>query len=351
MKILVTGGAGFIGVNFIKYTLSNTKNIIINIDKLTYSGNLTSLREIEKNKNYFFYKSDIGDIKLISKILKKHKPDKIINFAAETHVDRSIQNPITFLNSNIISFMNFLETSKKYWQELSDSESSKFRFLQISTDEVYGSLKKNEKSFTENSPYKPNSPYAASKASSDLLARSYFKTYNMPIIITNCSNNYGPYQFPEKLIPLTINNIIENKNIPIYGDGTQIRDWIHVEDHIKALTKILEKGTIGEKFNIGGSSEITNIELVTLICETMDLENKKFRLSRPKNINSYLDLITFVDDRKGHDFRYSINNKKIIDVINWYPKKNFKKALKETILWYLENKEWMDNIKSGVYKN
>ena len=329
MAILVTGGAGFIGSNFIINWINEFNEKIINIDKLTYSGNLSNLKSIEDNKNYVFVHGDICNASVINKILNKYKPRAIINFAAETHVDRSINQPDEFINVNILGTFNLLKICLNYWQDLNSNLKANFRFLQISTDEVYGSLKKDEHPFQESSKYKPNSPYSASKASGDHLVRAYSKTYGLPVLITNCSNNYGPFQFPEKLIPLMIKNALNHKYLPIYGDGLQIRDWLYVSDHCRAITKVLNEGKIGEVYNIGGKNEKTNLEIVNSICSILD---KKV----PKT-SSYKDLITFVEDRHGHDFRYAIDATKIEQELGWVANENFNSGIEKTIDWYLEN--------------
>ena len=328
MSIFVTGGAGFIGTNFLFNWFADTNEKLINIDKLTYANNYKHIKILETKKNYLFFKGDIADNKLINFLLKKFKPRAIINFAAETHVDNSIEDPYLFMKTNVIGTQQLLNTTKEYWDKLDRKSKLKFRFIHISTDEVYGSLNKNEKPFCEKNNYNPNSPYSASKASSNLIVRAYFKTYGFPVITTNCSNNYGPYQFPEKLIPLTITNALQNKPIPIYGNGQQVRDWIHVNDHCRALTLILKNGCPGEVYNIGGSNEMTNINVVYEICQIFDQYNKN-------NVNKYSDLIRFVDDRLGHDQRYAVNNSKIKNDIGWVPLEDFKLGLNKTIWWYL----------------
>ena len=336
--ILVTGAAGFIGSNFVHSWLNNYQEAVISYDSLTYAGNLNNLKSLEKNKNHLFIKGDISDVKKLSKVFFDYKPRAIINFAAESHVDRSIKDPRIFFETNVMGTFNLLETSYSYWNNLSLDEKNKFRFLHISTDEVYGSLELGEDSFKETDPFRPNSPYSASKASSDHIVRSFFRTYNFPVITSNCSNNYGPYQFPEKLIPLTILNFINGKKIPIYGDGKQIRDWLHVLDHCEALRILLENSKIGEVYNIGGHDEMKNIEVVELIGNI--LKSKK---SIKKGLNIQ-DLITFVEDRPGHDIRYSINSEKVNIHFGWEPKKSFKKGIEETIDWYLNHPEWINNI-------
>ena len=330
MKIFVTGGAGFIGSAFIRYLLSNYDNKILNYDKLSYAGNLNSLASISNNKNYSFIKGDICNKSHLSKSIINFKPDLVVHFAAETHVDRSINNPEEFINTNIIGTYNLLDECLKYWNKNFVKENT-FRFHHISTDEVYGDLKKNE-FFSEYTPYDPSSPYSASKASSDHLVRSWFRTFGLPITITNCSNNYGPYQYPEKLIPLMILNAIENKPLPIYGDGSQIRDWLHVDDHIEALIKLTKKGKSGEQYCIGAMNEITNLQIAEKICSIMDdLKPRDFK---------YCELIKFVEDRPGHDERYSIEPQKIMSEVSWSPQIDFDFGLRETISWYINNLDW-----------
>ena len=352
--ILVIGGAGFIGTNFVLKKLRSKadREKIVVMDALTYSGNLDNFRTVKNDKFFTFVRGDITNENDIKGVLEKYKPNSIINFAAETHVDRSITGPDAFIKTNIFGVYNLLKQSLKYYENLPRKTNQShldikgatretFKFIQISTDEVYGSLGLNESSFTENHPFRPNSPYSASKASGDHLVRSWIKTYNFPAIVTNCSNNYGPYQYPEKLIPLVINNCLVGKKIPVYGDGMQIRDWLYVDDHCAALEKVLKIGAIGETYNIGGQNESTNIDMVNLICSTLDicLEKKK---GYP--VNTFKELITFVKDRPGHDYRYSINAEKIESELNWSPSVNLENGVKRTIEWYLRNRNWMDNL-------
>ena len=329
MKVcFVTGGMGFIGSNFIRYLLeSNLDFKIINVDKLTYAGNPENLKGIEEEypNKYKFYKIDICDFKAVNEIILKDDVDYIINFAAESHVDRSISNPALFCDTNISGTISLLNSAK---------ENKIKKYLQISTDEVYGSLSFNDAPFNENHPIVPNSPYSASKASADLLVRAYYKSFDLPVNITRCSNNYGPYQFPEKLIPLMINNALNNKNLPVYGKGINVRDWIYVTDHCKAILKVLLEGRIGEVYNIGGDSEIANIELVEILLKLLD---------KPKS------LITFVKDRPGHDLRYAINHNKITEELNWKPEVDFEKGLKMTVDWYISNKTWLENVITKEY--
>ena len=336
-KILVTGGAGFIGSNFISYHINNTENLILNLDKMTYAGCQLSLESFAKNPNYTFVKGDICNKKLVEEVLKKFKPDYIVNFAAESHVDRSIENPMSFIKTNVEGITNLLLCSMNYFDGLNTLLQNKFKFLHISTDEVYGSLDLNDAPFKESDKYDPSSPYSSSKASSDLIAKSWFKTYRFPVFITNCSNNFGPFQFPEKLIPLVITNCIKRKPIPIYGKGINVRDWIFVEDHCLAINKVLLHGKIGQTYNIGADCEKNNLEIVNTICSKMD------KIYNNNNNKSFKKLIKFVDDRPGHDLRYAINSSKIKNDLNWLPEYDFDSALDKTINWYVENEEWWIN--------
>ena len=331
MKYLITGGSGFIGSALVKTLVKNKQNQIINIDKLTYAHNKHALSNIKKKPNYSFYKTDINDQKKIKNIMFKFKPDIIFNLAAESHVDRSIVNSKKFIQTNINGTFNLLELSNQYFKTIKNNNRSKFKFIQISTDEVFGSLKKGSKSFKENSIFLPNSPYAASKAAADHLVRSFYKTYNLPILITHCSNNYGPFQNSEKLIPKTIINAIRKKPIPVYGDGKQMRDWIHVQDHVEALVLISKKGKIGESYNIGAKNVKQNIYIIKSICKILNKTNIS------DNTTDYQNLITKVKDRLGHDFKYSVNANKIMNDLNWKPKKTFNKELFNTVLWYKNN--------------
>jgi len=346
MTILITGGAGFIGSNFIQTYIKTIDEKIINLDKLTYAGNLNNLVNLKGNKNHEFIRGDISDSDLIINLLDTFKPRAIINFAAESHVDRSIKDPKSFITTNIFGTFNLLNCSMNYFEKLSIEEKEKFRFLHISTDEVYGSLKPEDKPFKESNQYKPNSPYSASKASSDHLVRSYFHTFKLPVLTTNCSNNYGPFQFPEKLIPLTITNALKFKKLPIYGNGLQIRDWLYVEDHCNAIIKVLIDGEIGEVYNIGGNNEKTNIVVVKEICKILD---KLKPISSDSKIKNYSDLIEFIDDRPGHDKRYAIDSNKIKKTLNWSPKETFETGILKTVKWYLNNPEWIENIINGDY--
>ena len=329
--ILVTGGAGFIGSNFVLNWLSTQNEGLINLDSLSYAADLNNLESISENKEYFFIKGNIEDQNLIEKILEKYNPRAVINFAAETHVDRSIENPEIFMKTNIFGTFHLLNASLKFWKKISLDDQKKFKFLHISTDEVFGSLSLEDEKSNELSPYKPNSPYSASKAASDHLVRAWGETYKLPVITTNCTNNYGPHQFPEKLIPLLIHNCINNKKLPIYGKGENVRDWLYVEDHCEAIKEVLVKGSIGETYNIGGNNEKTNIEIVKTVCSTLD------EIKPRKNNSSYKELITFVEDRPGHDFRYSLDIFKIKKELNWQPQETFESGIRKTILWYLEN--------------
>ena len=337
MKILITGGAGFIGSALIRHIIEETHDTVINIDKLTYAGNLKSLSSVSNNKRYFFERVDICDRTSLELIFKKHKPDVVMHLAAESHVDRSIDNPDDFIQTNIIGTYNMLEISRDYLSTLNESRRQSFRFHHISTDEVYGDLEGDDL-FTESTAYAPSSPYSASKAASDHLVRAWHRTFDLPILITNCSNNYGPFHFPEKLIPRVILNALAGKSIPVYGAGDQVRDWLYVEDHVNALYTVLTKGTIGETYNIGAHNEMENIDVVFKICIILD------ELA-PLKIGSYKDLIEHVRDRPGHDKRYAIDAKKIKENLGWRPKETFESGIRKTVLWYLENLEWCSSIK------
>ena len=345
-SIIVTGGAGFIGSELIRYLISNTNHKVVNVDKLSYSGNLQSLQTIEKDKNYFFEQVDICDESQIYRILKNYNPEIIIHLAAESHVDRSIDGPKDFIQTNIVGTFNLLEQSKKYWQQLKKNPKESFRFIHVSTDEVYGDLDGKKDFFLEDTAYDPSSPYSASKASSDHLVRAWNRTYNFPALITNCSNNYGPYQFPEKLIPHMILNALQGKKLPVYGDGKQIRDWLYVNDHVLALIAVAFKGKVGETYNIGGNNEIQNIEVVNKICDILDM----LKPNKLNGLNSYRDLISFVEDRPGHDVRYAIDARKISSHLGWKPKEDFNSGIKKTVEWYLKNLHWSEAIQNGSYK-
>lgn len=343
MKVLITGGAGFIGSNLVKHILSTKSWFVINLDKLTYAGNTESLTSVMKNERHFFVKGDIGDRKLVSELLERFSPHAVINLAAETHVDRSIDDPSRFIYTNINGTFKLLETILAYWNSLSEKDKTHFRFLHVSTDEVYGSLG-NEGYFSENSPYAPRSPYSASKASSDHLVRAYSATYGLPAIITNSSNNYGPFQFPEKLIPLIINKALRSEKLPIYGDGSNIRDWLFVEDHCRALVKGLVETKPGETYNIGGNCEKSNLEVVENICDIMD------ELIPRQDQTSFKQMITFVPDRPGHDKRYAINSEKFRNRTGWEPVDTFQSGLEKTVKWYLENHKWVNNVTGCKYR-
>ena len=333
--LLVTGGAGFIGSNFILSSLEKNDETIANLDKLTYAGNLRNLDSLRGDPRHVFVQGDICDRALLKKLLETHKPRAIVHFAAESHVDRSITGPAEFVQTNVVGTFCLLEEARNFFGKLKDRESEQFRFLHISTDEVYGSLGAGDPAFTEASPHAPNSPYAASKAAADHLVRAYHHTYGLPALTTNCSNNYGPYQFPEKLIPLMIRNALAGKPLPVYGDGRNVRDWLYVLDHCEALRRVLERGRIGETYNIGGNSEEANIDLVKMLCVIID---KAF----PGKSGSYADLISFVKDRPGHDRRYAIDAGKMARELGWRPKESFESGLNKTVRWYLDNRAWTD---------
>jgi dTDP-glucose 4,6-dehydratase len=342
--ILVTGGAGFIGANFILDWLTQSDEEIINLDNLTYAGNLENLASLKDDNRHIFIKGDICDPNLIISLLTRFKPRAIINFAAESHVDRSIKEPEGFIQTNIVGAFRLLEATRTYWGALENNKKEGFRFLHISTDEVYGSLSSKERAFDEDHRYEPNSPYSASKAASDHLIRAYHKTYGLPVLTTNCSNNYGPYQFPEKLIPLIIINALTNKPLPVYGDGQQIRDWLYVKDHCDAIRRVLEAGAPGETYNIGGWNEKLNIDIVHTICSLLDT------LSPHVDGKHYNEQITFVTDRPGHDRRYAINSNKIKRDLGWEPAETFETGIHKTVQWYLDNQNWVQNIQSGAYQ-
>ena len=341
--ILVTGGAGFIGSNLVHHLMEQTDYRVVNVDKLTYSGNRESLADVEENPRYHFEQTDICDPAAVHTLFETHQPDLVMHLAAESHVDRSIDGPADFLNTNIMGTFNLLEAARAYWQTLSSEKQGNFRFLHISTDEVFGSLGA-EGLFTETTCYQPNSPYSASKASSDHLVRAWHHTYGLPTLITNCSNNYGPYQFPEKLIPVVILKALKGEPIPVYGKGENIRDWLFVEDHVRALLTVLEKGKAGETYNVGGNTEQTNLELVTKICSLLD------ELRPNAAIGRHEDLITFVTDRPGHDLRYAIDATKIKEQLGWEPQMTLETGLRKTVQWYLEHEDWWQNILSGAYR-
>lgn len=341
--ILVTGGAGFIGSNFIHFILRNPDVCIINLDKLTYAGNLDSLKNIEHDSRYTFIRGDICDSDLVDDIFTQYHPDSVVHFAAESHVDRSIDGPGEFIRTNIQGTFTLLEGARKYWQALNEGKQNKFRFLHISTDEVYGSLG-DTGFFTEETPYAPNSPYSASKASSDHLVRAYYHTYGLPVLMTNCSNNYGPYQFPEKLIPLMILNALEGKSLPIYGNGQNVRDWLYVEDHCQAIFKVLKQGKPGDKYNIGGHNEKKNLDIVHILCSILDEKQPR------SDGKSYREQITYVKDRPGHDMRYAIDASKIQKELGWVPAETFETGIVKTVEWYLHNSEWCQRVTDGSYR-
>jgi dTDP-glucose 4,6-dehydratase len=345
MSILVTGAAGFIGSNFVLNWLEKNKEKIIAFDKLTYAGNLENLKSVEKKSNYEFVKGDIGDSNLVADLLKKYQPRAIINFAAESHVDRSIHGPDDFIQTNIIGTFRLLEEARSFFSILSENNKKQFRFLHVSTDEVYGTLSSTDPAFKEINQYEPNSPYSASKASSDHLVRAWHHTYGLPVLTTNCSNNYGPYHFPEKLIPLCISKALQGQDLPIYGDGQQIRDWLFVVDHCKGITTVLEKGVIGETYNIGGWNEKANLEVVHKLCDLLD------DLKPREDAKSYREQISFVKDRPGHDQRYAIDATKISNELGWKPEETFESGIRKTVKWYLDNQEWVSHVQSGEYQN
>lgn len=343
--ILVTGGAGFIGSNFVLDWLANCDESVVNLDLLTYAGNLENLSSLKGDSRHHFIKGDVADRALVSDLLNQHQPRAVIHFAAESHVDRSIQEPSTFVQTNIVGTFHLLESVRAYWSNLPENKKSSFRFLFVSTDEVYGSLGADDLSFSEDSQYQPNNPYSASKAAADHLVRAWHKTYGLPVVTTHCADNYGPYHFPEKLIPLCILNALAGKPLPIYGDGQQIRDWLYVKDHCAAIRRVLEAGKLGDTYNIGGSNEMTNLELVQALCKILD--EFKPRIDG----KSYKTQITFVKDRLGHDRRYSIDSTKIERELGWKASESFESGLKKTILWYLEHQDWAAHILSGEYQN
>ncbi|RYL21698.1 dTDP-glucose 4,6-dehydratase [Acinetobacter piscicola] len=344
MKILVTGGAGFIGSAVIRNIIQNTQDEVLNIDKLTYAGNLESLAEVDESKRYQFKQIDICNESELTSAFNEFKPDLVMHLAAESHVDRSIDGPAEFITTNIVGTYTLLEVARKYWMQLDDIAKAQFKFHHISTDEVYGDLEGTTDLFTETTSYAPSSPYSASKASSDHLVRAWHRTYGLPTIVTNCSNNYGPYHFPEKLIPLVILNALDGKSLPIYGKGDQIRDWLFVEDHARALYKVVTEGKVGETYNIGGHNEKQNIEVVKIICKILD------ELKPQKNQQPYESLITFVKDRPGHDLRYAIDATKIAHDLGWKPEETFETGIRKTVEWYLNNLEWCRRVQDGSYQ-
>ncbi len=345
--ILVTGGAGFIGSAVVRHLINETEYQVVNVDKLTYAGNLESLLSVSNSDRYHFEKVDICDVAQIKRVYDQYQPDIIMHLAAESHVDRSIDGPGEFIQTNVVGTYNLLEQARHYWNDLDEDKKANFRFHHISTDEVYGDLEGTDDLFTETTPYAPSSPYSASKASSDHLVRSWLRTFGLPTIITNCSNNYGPFHFPEKLIPLVILNALKGKPLPVYGKGNQIRDWLFVEDHARALVLVATTGEIGETYNIGGHNEKQNIEVVKTICELLE----ELAPNKPESIDKYQDLITFVTDRAGHDVRYAIDASKIAKELNWTPQESFDTGIRKTVQWYLDNQAWCQHIEDGSYQN
>ena len=345
-KILVTGGAGFIGSAVVRHIIQNTQDSVVNVDKLTYAGNLESLTEVANNPRYAFEQVDICDRAELDRVFAQHRPDAVMHLAAESHVDRSIDSAGKFIQTNIVGTFNLLEAARAYWQQMPSEKREAFRFHHISTDEVYGDLHGTDDLFTETTPYAPSSPYSASKASSDHLVRAWLRTYGLPTIVSNCSNNYGPYHFPEKLIPLMILNALDGKPLPVYGDGMQIRDWLFVEDHARALYQVVTEGVVGETYNIGGHNEKANIEVVKTICALLE----ELVPEKPAGVARYEDLITFVQDRPGHDARYAIDAAKIGKKLGWEPQETFESGIRKTVQWYLDNKTWWQNVLNGSYR-
>ncbi|MFC5461607.1 dTDP-glucose 4,6-dehydratase [Massilia niabensis] len=342
--ILVTGGAGFIGSNFVLDWFGNFDEPVVNLDKLTYAGNLSNLTSLQGDARHIFVRGDIGNSELVDELLTYHRPRAVINFAAESHVDRSITGPAAFIETNINGTFKLLESVRRYWKELDEGDKDSFRFLHVSTDEVYGTLGPDDAPFTESTAYAPNSPYSASKAASDHLVRAYHHTYGIPVLTTNCSNNYGPYHFPEKLIPLVISNALAGKALPVYGDGRQVRDWLYVSDHCAAIRRVLDAGQPGETYNVGGWNEMANIEVVQTICDILDQH-------RPKAQGRYRDQVQFVTDRPGHDRRYAIDARKLERELDWKPAETFESGIAKTVEWYLTNEAWVDAIQSGAYQD
>lgn len=345
MTILVTGGAGFIGANFVLDWLADNDEAVVNLDKLTYAGNLQTLSSLQGDQRHIFVHGDIGDSELVARLLQEHQPRAIVNFAAESHVDRSIHGPEDFIETNIVGTFRLLEAVRGYWGGLDEQARQAFRFLHVSTDEVYGSLAADEPAFTETHQYQPNSPYSASKAASDHLVRSYHHTYGLPVLTTNCSNNYGPYHFPEKLIPLMIVNALAGKPLPVYGDGQQIRDWLYVKDHCSAIRRVLEAGKTGEVYNVGGWNEKPNLEIVNRVCALLD------ELRPRADGKPYAEQIIYVTDRPGHDRRYAIDARKLERELGWKPAETFETGIRKTVAWYLDNQEWVQNVQSGSYRD
>ena len=345
MTILVTGGAGFIGSNFVLDWLAGSDEPVVNLDKLTYAGNVHNLQSLQGDERHIFVHGDIGDRALLDQLLTEHQPRAIVHFAAESHVDRSIHGPEDFIQTNVVGTLRLLEAARAYWNGLQGDAKSGFRFLHVSTDEVYGSLEKTDPAFTETNNFEPNSPYSASKAASDHLVRAWFHTYGLPVLTTNCSNNYGPYHFPEKLIPLMIVNALAGKNLPVYGDGMQIRDWLYVKDHCSAIRRVLQGGQLGETYNVGGWNEMPNIDIVKRVCSLLDQK-------RPRaDGKSYAEQITYVKDRPGHDRRYAIDARKLEKELGWKPAETFDSGIEKTVQWYLDNQDWVQQVLSGAYKD
>lgn len=347
MRFLITGGAGFIGSAVIRHIIQNTEHEVLNVDKLTYAGNLESLSSISNYSRYQFSQTDICNRAALDQLFTDFQPDAVMHLAAESHVDRSISGPYAFIETNIIGTYQMLEASRAYWLGLNEKKKDTFRFHHISTDEVYGDLEGTTDLFTEKTPYAPSSPYSASKASSDHLVRAWNRTYGLPILVTNCSNNYGPYHFPEKLIPLMILNALQGKALPVYGNGQQIRDWLFVEDHARALYTVVTQGQVGETYNIGGHNEKANIDVVLTICSLLE----ELAPNKPQGVERYRDLITYVKDRPGHDVRYAIDASKIEHELGWTPKESFETGLRKTVEWYLNNNEWVEHVQSGEYQS
>jgi dTDP-glucose 4,6-dehydratase len=345
MTILVTGGAGFIGSNFVVDWLAGSDEPVINLDKLTYAGNLQNVATLANDPRHVFVEGDIGDRTLVAALLAQHAPRAVINFAAESHVDRSIDGPEAFVQTNVVGTFQLLECVRSFWNTLQTEAKQAFRFLHVSTDEVYGSLSKDEPPFTETHQYQPNSPYSASKAASDHLVRAYHHTYGLPVLTTNCSNNYGPFHFPEKLIPLMIVNALSGKALPVYGDGQQIRDWLYVKDHCSAIRRVLEQGTVGETYNVGGWNEMANLDIVNTVCALLD------EMQPRDDRKTYRDQITFVTDRPGHDRRYAMDARKIERALGWKPAETFETGIRKTVQWYLDNQDWTANVQSGAYRS
>ncbi len=361
MRILVTGGAGFIGANFVLDWLAHNDEPVINLDKLTYAGNLENLASVQGDARHVFVRGDIGEPALVDRLLAEHRPRAVINFAAESHVDRSIHGPGEFIQTNIVGTFHLLESVRAYWSKLEGAAKEQFRFLHVSTDEVYGSLGKDDPAFRETNRYEPNSPYSASKAAGDHLVRAYHHTYGLPVLTTNCSNNYGPYHFPEKLIPLVIHNALAGKPLPIYGDGQQIRDWLYVKDHCSAIRRVLDAGRVGETYNIGGGNEKANLDVVHTLCDILDelkpvsgewqvASGKKRPPTHDSPLPTYRSQITFVKDRPGHDRRYAIDASKLERELGWKPQETFETGIRKTVAWNLENQSWLANVTSGVYR-